>query len=98
MAWVERYPTVPTAARAPAAAAVAARIDCRKRVPHIAMPSQRTEFTGSQGATLAARLDTPDTPPRAWAIFAHSFTRSKDTKAAAHIARAGHREPRRAAF
>lgn len=52
------------------------------------MPSIRTEFTGSQGSTLAARLDTPDTPPRAWAIFAHCFTCSKDTKAAAHIARA----------
>ena len=52
------------------------------------MPSIRTEFTGSQGAALAARLDTPDTPPRAWAIFAHCFTCSKDTKAALHIARA----------
>lgn len=52
------------------------------------MPSIRTEFTGSQGAKLAARLDTPDTPPRAWAVFAHCFTCSKDTKAAARIARA----------
>ena len=52
------------------------------------MPSIRTEFTGSQGTTLAARLDTPDTAPRAWAVFAHCFTCSKDTKAAAHIARA----------
>lgn len=52
------------------------------------MPSIRTEFTGSQGATLAARLDTPETPPRAWAVFAHCFTCSKDTRAAVHIARA----------
>lgn len=55
------------------------------------MPSLRTEFPGSQGATLAARLDTPDTPgpaPRAWAVFAHCFTCSKDTRAAAHISRA----------
>ena len=55
------------------------------------MPSIRTEFPGSQGATLAARLDTPDAPdtaPRAWAVFAHCFTCSKDTKAAAYIARA----------
>ena len=52
------------------------------------MPSIRIEFPGSQGAALAARLDTPDTPPRAWAVFAHCFTCSKDTKAAAHIARA----------
>lgn len=52
------------------------------------MPSTRTDFPGSQGAALAARLDTPDTAPRAWALFAHCFTCSKDTKAAAHIARA----------
>jgi len=55
------------------------------------MPSQRTEFPGSQGATLAARLDLPDPPggaPHAWALLAHCFTCSKDTKAAAHIARA----------
>ena len=52
------------------------------------MPSIRTEFRGSQGTTLAARLDTPDTAPRAWAVFAHCFTCSKDTKAASHIARA----------
>lgn len=52
------------------------------------MPSTRFDFPGSQGATLASRLDTPDTPPRAWAVFAHCFTCSKDTKAAAYIARA----------
>ncbi len=52
------------------------------------MPSQRIEFPGSQRDTLAGRLDTPDTPPHAWAVFAHCFTCSKDSKAAAHIARA----------
>ncbi len=52
------------------------------------MPNTRVEFPGSQGATLAARLDTPDARPRAWALFAHCFTCSKDTKAAAFIARA----------
>jgi uncharacterized OsmC-like protein/alpha/beta superfamily hydrolase len=56
------------------------------------MPSQRIEFPGSQGAQLAALLDTPiDFPghaPRAWAVFAHCFTCSKDSKAAAYIARA----------
>ncbi len=52
------------------------------------MPNARVEFSGSQGATLAARLDTPNTAPRAWAVFAHCFTCSKDTKAAAYIARA----------
>lgn len=52
------------------------------------MTSTRTDFPGSQGASLAARLDTPDAAPRAWALFAHCLTCSKDTKAAAHIARA----------
>jgi putative redox protein len=52
------------------------------------MPSTRTEFAGSQGDRLAARLDTPDRNPRAWALFAHCFTCSKDTLAAAFIARA----------
>jgi putative redox protein len=52
------------------------------------MPTQKIEFPGSQGATLAGRLDTPDTVPRAWAVFAHCFTCSKDGKAAAYIARA----------
>ncbi|MDH5538979.1 MAG: alpha/beta fold hydrolase [Rhizobacter sp.] len=52
------------------------------------MPSQRVEFTGSQGDKLAGRLDTPEAPPRAWALFAHCFTCSKDSKAAAYIARA----------
>ncbi len=52
------------------------------------MPSTRIEFTGSLGHPLAGRLDTPDGAPRAWAVFAHCFTCSKDTKAAAYIARA----------
>ncbi|QCB45288.1 alpha/beta fold hydrolase [Hydrogenophaga sp. PAMC20947] len=52
------------------------------------MPSQRIEFTGSQGEPLAGRLDTPDVHPQAWAVFAHCFTCSKDSKAAAFVARA----------
>lgn len=52
------------------------------------MPTQRIEFPGSQGAMLAGRLDTPETAARAWAVFAHCFTCSKDSKAAAFIARA----------
>ena len=51
------------------------------------MPSQRIEFTGSQGEPLAGRLDTPDVHPKAWAVFAHCFTCSKDSKAAAYVAR-----------
>ncbi|OAD41833.1 osmotically inducible protein C [Hydrogenophaga crassostreae] len=52
------------------------------------MPSERIEFPGSLGETLAGRLDTPDNAPHAWAVFAHCFTCSKDSKAAAFIARA----------
>jgi putative redox protein len=52
------------------------------------MPSTRIDFPGGQGVTLAARLDTPEATPRAWAVFAHCFTCSKDTKAAAFVARA----------
>lgn len=52
------------------------------------MNSTRIEFPGSQGAPLAARLDLPDGPPRAYALFAHCFTCNKDVVAAARIARA----------
>lgn len=51
-------------------------------MPH----SQRVEFEGSQGGRLAARLELPDDPPRAYALFAHCFTCSKDIFAAARIA------------
>lgn len=52
------------------------------------MPSIKAEFAGSNGATLAARLDLPASPPVAIALFAHCFTCSKDTKAATYVARA----------
>jgi len=52
------------------------------------MPSKRIEFLSHQGEPLAGRLELPDTPPVAWAIFAHCFTCSKDSQAAVHISRA----------
>ncbi len=52
------------------------------------MPINKIEFEGSQGVSLAARLDMPTVPPRAFAIFAHCFTCSKDILAASRIARA----------
>lgn len=52
------------------------------------MPTQKIEFPGFHGASLAARLDLPDAPPRAFALFAHCFTCSKDTKAATYITKA----------
>lgn len=51
------------------------------------MASMKIEFPGGQGDTLAARLDLPAAPPRAFALFAHCFTCSKDSRAANHIAR-----------
>ncbi len=50
------------------------------------MPTQRMTFPGHSGATLAARLDLPNGPHRATAIFAHCFTCSKDITAARRIA------------
>lgn len=52
------------------------------------MPSLKVEFAGSLGVPLAARLDLPDTPPRAFALFAHCFTCSKESRAPTHIGRA----------
>lgn len=49
---------------------------------------QKLEFEGSHGAKLAARLDLPAGPVRAFALFAHCFTCSKDIAAARHVASA----------
>ncbi|HEX7271051.1 MAG TPA: alpha/beta fold hydrolase [Casimicrobiaceae bacterium] len=48
--------------------------------------SQAVSFPGAAGNALAARLDLPSgAPPRAYALFAHCFTCSKDTRAATFI-------------
>ena len=52
------------------------------------MPTETLRFPGRQGRSLAARLDTPAEAPRAYALFAHCFTCSKDSKAAAYVAQA----------
>ena len=44
------------------------------------MDTTRISFENPSGHRLAARLDTPDDPPIAYAIFAHCFTCSKDYK------------------
>jgi uncharacterized OsmC-like protein/alpha/beta superfamily hydrolase len=49
------------------------------------MASRAIVFPASQGHELAGRLELPAGAPRAWAIFAHCFTCSKDSKAAAYI-------------
>jgi len=47
------------------------------------MPTESIRFPGPRGE-LAARLDTPVGQPRAYALFAHCFTCSKESKAAAY--------------
>ncbi len=51
----------------------------------MARPPQRVTFTGSRGSDLSGRLDLPAGPPRAYALFAHCFTCSKDIVAAGRI-------------
>ena len=52
------------------------------------MQSEQASFPGAHGTLLAARLDAPDEPARAHALFAHCFTCSKDIFAASCIAQA----------
>lgn len=52
------------------------------------MRSETLEFPGGQGQQLSGRLDLPDGPARAHALFAHCFTCTKDSVAAVRIARA----------
>lgn len=47
---------------------------------------EKLEFPGHSGADLAARLDMPEGPARAYALFAHCFTCSKDFIATRRIA------------
>lgn len=50
------------------------------------MPTERFQFTGSEGQQLAAALDLPEREPVAYALFAHCFTCGKDVLAARRIA------------
>ncbi|RMH83335.1 MAG: OsmC family protein [Calditrichaeota bacterium] len=53
------------------------------------MRSQRVTFPNREGQRLAARLDLPVTgEPRAFALFAHCFTCTKNLKAVTNISRA----------
>jgi putative redox protein len=47
--------------------------------------NNKITFTGALGEKLAARLDMPPGKPRAFALFAHCFTCSKDIFAASRI-------------
>src|SRR3979411_2075195 len=52
------------------------------------MPTERFQFTSSEGHQLAAALDLPEREPVAYALFAHCFTCGKDVLAAQRIATA----------
>ncbi len=54
----------------------------------MATKTDRVRFEGALGERLAARLELPDGEPRAFALFAHCFTCSKDLKAVVRISRA----------
>ncbi|MEO1774279.1 MAG: alpha/beta fold hydrolase [Pseudomonadota bacterium] len=51
------------------------------------MKQEKLTFEGTTGHALDARLDRPDGPARAYALFAHCFTCGKDIAAARRIAR-----------
>ena len=51
------------------------------------MKSEKATFPGAKGTLLSARLDSPDGPVRAHALFAHCFTCNKDIFAASRIIR-----------
>ena len=48
--------------------------------------SEKVTFPGADGVMLAGRLDWPLGTPRAFALFAHCFTCSKDIFAASRVA------------
>jgi putative redox protein len=50
------------------------------------VPTERFQFTSSEGHQLAAALDLPEREPLAYALFAHCFTCGKDVLAAKRIA------------
>jgi len=52
------------------------------------MNSKKVEFSGSTGETLSAKIDMPEGAPKAYALFAHCFTCSKDLKAVGNITKA----------
>ncbi len=54
----------------------------------MADPTHMIRFPGADGVELAARLEPAQGTPRAYALFAHCFTCSKDSLAATRISRA----------
>ncbi len=51
----------------------------------MAAKSQKITFTGATGEALAARLDLPEGRPKAYALWAHCFSCTKDVYAASRV-------------
>lgn len=49
--------------------------------------TEKIQFPGAHGDQLAARLELPENTPRAFALFAHCFTCTKDYRAVVRISR-----------
>jgi uncharacterized OsmC-like protein/alpha/beta superfamily hydrolase len=61
----------------------------QKNILEVGMQFKKLTFTNASGQTLGGRLDLPEgSPAAAYALFAHCFTCTKDSKAAAYISRA----------
>ena len=54
----------------------------------MSVKSERLQFPSAGGEMLSARLDRPMSAPKAYALFAHCFTCTKDALASARIATA----------
>lgn len=52
------------------------------------MVTERFDFPGESGQTLSGRLDLPEAPVSGYALFAHCFTCTKSSLAAARVAKA----------
>jgi uncharacterized OsmC-like protein/alpha-beta hydrolase superfamily lysophospholipase len=52
------------------------------------MPTQRFDFASPAGYQLSGQLETPESTPRGWAVFAHCFTCGKNSLAATRVSRA----------
>jgi putative redox protein len=48
----------------------------------------KVEFSGTDGLMVAGLLETPDSSPHSFALFAHCFTCGKDVLSASRISRA----------
>ena len=50
------------------------------------MAREKVQFTGADGQQLTGIIDRPDGEIRAWSLFAHCFTCSKNLRAVGNIA------------